>query len=129
MPTFKCEKDMVRGEHDWHVSNDEIAAIKWKDNRAVHVLSNFHCPEQTNTVTRKEKDGQKNELSCPAAVFEYNQNMNCVDKFDQKKQVYAIDRKSHKWWHRIFFHFADSCVVNAYIFFNEAAACSSFSWF
>jgi hypothetical protein len=36
-----------------------------------------------------------------------------------KKSSHEINRKSHKWWHRIFFHFVDVCVVNSYILYKE----------
>lgn len=41
--------------------------------------------------------------------------MGYVDKFDQLKALYEIDRKSKKRWHRIFFHFLDVTVINSYI--------------
>ncbi|KAJ8877124.1 hypothetical protein PR048_021577 [Dryococelus australis] len=42
------------------------------------------------------------KMPCPNALDDYNSNMNCIDKFDQMKGTYEIDRKSKKWWHRIF---------------------------
>lgn len=44
--------------------------------------------------------------------------MGCVDKADQLKEVYAIDRRSKKWWSRIFFHFLDTTIVNAYVIYS-----------
>lgn len=41
--------------------------------------------------------------------------MGFVDKFDHLKSIYTVDRKSKKWWHRIFFHFLDVAVINSYI--------------
>lgn len=55
----------------------------------------------------------------PSIVMDYNSNMNCVDKFDKKKKVYEIDRKSHKWWHRIFFYFLDAAVINAHVIYSH----------
>lgn len=118
LPTFQETKSMVRGDSEWFVSNMNIVAIKWIDNKAVHVLSNFHDPREVINVKRREKDGSRITLSCPAAISDYNQHMNCVDKFDQLKSTYEIDRKSHKWWHRIFFYFVDLAVVNSFILHN-----------
>ena len=42
-----------------------------------------------------------------------------VDKFDQLMSNYNLDRRSKKWWHRIFFYFLDACVVNAYILYKQ----------
>jgi len=35
------------------------------------------------------------------------------------KKPYQIDRKSQKWWHRIFLFFFDATVVNARILHND----------
>jgi hypothetical protein len=45
--------------------------------------------------------------------------MNFVDNFDHLKGDYSCDRKSKKWWHRLFFHFIDMCVVNALMIHKE----------
>ncbi|KAL4147919.1 hypothetical protein QTP88_002246 [Uroleucon formosanum] len=58
-------------------------------------------------------------VRCPIVLQDYNSNMNCVDKFDQNKKTYQIDRKSQKWWHRIFFFFFDATIVNARILYND----------
>ena len=83
------------------------------------MVSSYHDPTAIVQVGRKEKNGQTQQVSCPVAIRDYNSNMNCVDKFDQMKAVYEIDRKSHKWWHRIFFYFLDASTVNAFIIAKE----------
>lgn len=115
LPKFKETKTMSRGDSQWFTSTDGIMAIKWIDNKAVHVLSNFHDPKEIVQVKRKQKSGEKINVSCPAVIYDYNQNMNCVDRFDQLKAVYEMDRKSKKWWHRIFFYFVDAAIVNSYV--------------
>ncbi|XP_049955034.1 piggyBac transposable element-derived protein 4-like [Schistocerca serialis cubense] len=47
LPKLKTDKELSRGEFDWRVSNCGILYLKWKDKRAVHLLSNFHSPEVT----------------------------------------------------------------------------------
>lgn len=46
----------------------------------------------------------------------YNSYMGCVDKADMLKSYYEINRKSKKWWHRIFWHFVDVALVNSFIY-------------
>lgn len=122
LPTLKEDKKMCRGDIDYRVSNTNVSFLKWKDKRSVYVLSNFHDPKETDTVKRRERTGESKQVTCPAAVIDYNKNMNFVDKFDQLKSCYSIDRKSHKWWHRIFFHFLDCAVVNAFIIYRVLQA-------
>lgn len=119
LPALKEDKNMKRGDYDWATSDTGLSMMKWKDKRCVHLLSNFHDPENVVEVTRKEKDGTQIKVPCPKALDDYNNNMNCVDKFDQLKGTYEVNRKSKKWWHRIFWYFIDASVVNAYIVHKE----------
>ncbi|KAJ8972220.1 hypothetical protein NQ314_000281 [Rhamnusium bicolor] len=89
-----------------------------KDKRTVHLLSNFHDPQSTAKVKRRDRDGSSKQIPCTNALVEYNKNMNCVDRFDQLKSTYEIDRKSKKWGMRILWHFIDCCVVNSYILYK-----------
>jgi len=36
-------------------------------------------------------------------VADYNKDMGGVDKADMLRSIYDLDRKSRKWWHRLFF--------------------------
>ncbi|GBP36028.1 PiggyBac transposable element-derived protein 4 [Eumeta japonica] len=92
---------------------------RWKDKRSVFILTNYIDPTKSGVVTRRERNGDKTEVNCPEAVMVCNSCMNYVDKFDQLKSTYAIDRKSHKWWHRIFFHFLDCAVINSFLVYKE----------
>lgn len=118
VPSFKSDKELRRGDFDWYTSNKNILALKWKDKRAVHLLSTYHNPEDCTEVNRRNKDGSVITIQCPMALREYNSNMNGVDKFDQLLSNYKINRQSNKWWHRIFFYFLDASVVNAYCLYK-----------
>lgn len=119
MPVFRADRNMKQGEFDYSVSNKGLLAIKWKDKRCVNLLSNYHRPDDTSSVKRKNKDGHVDDVPCPKLLIDYNKYMNGVDKFDQNKGTYEINRKSRKWWHRIFFYFVDASVVNAYVIYRH----------
>ncbi|GFY43086.1 piggyBac transposable element-derived protein 4 [Trichonephila inaurata madagascariensis] len=53
------DKKMKRGDFDWSVSNDDIACIKWKDKRIVHILATLDEATKSCEIERKEKDGKK----------------------------------------------------------------------
>lgn len=118
-PELKVDKHMKRGDIDWRVSTDGLAALKWMDRRTVLFLGNYHDPSIMEVVSRKQKNGNTEEIPCPVMVKHYNKHMGYVDRFDMLKSIYEIDRKAHKWWHRIFFYFVDVCVVNAFILFQN----------
>lgn len=115
---FSADNKMKKGDYEWRSTITGITAMKWVDKKHLHLISNFHNPNELNTITRKEKDGTKKVLTCPQLIKDYNLYMGYVDKADQLKSTYEIDRKSKKWWHRIFFHFLDVTVVNSYILFS-----------
>lgn len=115
---FKEDKSMSRGESQWRFGGG-LTAMKWKDRRGILFLSNHHDPGNISSVSRMQKNGTPEEIICPKLVVDYNKNMGFVDKADMLKSTYEIDRKSKKWWHRIFFHFIDVTVVNSYILFKQ----------
>ncbi|GFY46674.1 piggyBac transposable element-derived protein 4 [Trichonephila inaurata madagascariensis] len=71
----------------WSVSNDDIACIKWKDKRIVHILATLDEATKSCEIERKEKDEKKIKIACPEAVIDYNKNMGYVDHFDQLKSM------------------------------------------
>ena len=82
-------------------------AVVWMDRNPVHVVSNFHPPTMT-TVNRKNRDGTVSIVTCRTIVSEYNRHMGCVDLTDQLKVYYSYNRKSKRWWIRLFFHFINT---------------------
>lgn len=119
LPVLKGDRCMERGEIDWKVSDAGILYLKWMDNRSVHILSNCHRGDDVINVQRRSKDGRVREVPCPQAIQDYNLNMNKVDKFNQLKKNYGIDKRSKKWWLRIFWHLIDACIINSFIIWKE----------
>lgn len=119
LPTLIRDNQLQRGDYDWATSNRGLAFYKWKDRKAVHILSSLHSPDDKVFVNRKEKDGSTSKVACPLALKDYNSNMNFVDNFDRLKKDYQCDRKSRKWYMRLFFHFIDCCVINSFIVYKE----------
>lgn len=108
------DKKMKRGDCDFRFSDTDIAFFKWCDKRIVNLVSNYHGSE-TCVVKRTDKNGSKSDVSCPTVLKDYNQYMGGVDRADRLRALYPVDRKSNKWWHRIFWGLMDIAFVNAYI--------------
>lgn len=89
------------------------------DKKAVYFLSNYHDPFETTTVNRKQKDGSSKTVCCPVMCSDYNKHMGYVDNADRLLSTYKIDRKSKKWWHRVFWHFLDLTIVNSFILYKN----------
>ena len=115
---LKTEKTLQRGEFDYCVSDGGLVFYKWKDNKVVTLLSNFHGTESA-TVLQTQKDGRRINFNCLVAIKVYNTYMGGVDKADMLISSYGLSRKSKKWWHRIFFGLIDRALCNAFIAFNK----------
>ncbi|XP_052751521.1 piggyBac transposable element-derived protein 3-like [Galleria mellonella] len=109
-----ADSKLKHGQYDYRFSNMNIAYYKWKDNKIVHLASNFHGNDEA-TVSRKEKNGSKSTITCPKAIKDYNSYMGGVDTADRLRALYCADRKFPKWWHRLFWGILDITFVNAYI--------------
>jgi len=77
----------------------------WMDRKGIYFLSNYHNVTDVMSVGRRNKDGSREEIICPKLMKDYNENMGFVDKADMLKALYEVNRKSRKWWHRIFWYF------------------------
>ena len=89
-----------------------ILAVHWKDKRDVFVMTSIHGND-TQIITR-----HKGEVTKPDMIQDYNQNMGGVDKLDQRLSYYSLDRKSKKWWKKVFFRLFEMSVVNSLILFH-----------
>ncbi|CAG5000765.1 unnamed protein product [Parnassius apollo] len=97
-----------------------ITAIKWHDTRDVSVLTTAHQERAVVFVKRTQKDCSRQNIPCPEAIADYTLTMGGVDHFDHFRSSYPIDRKSRKYWMRLFIFMYDSAIINAYIAFNTA---------
>ncbi|KAF2350776.1 PiggyBac transposable element-derived protein [Trinorchestia longiramus] len=100
-PQLCGDKSLKRGDFDYRSTPSGITVFKWHDSKPVHLISNYHDVEDS-TVQRRNKKGIKLTVTCPSVVTDYNKHMGGVDKHDMMKQLYGSDRKSKKWWHRLF---------------------------
>lgn len=114
LPSLVEDKTLKRGEYDCSFSSTGVGFFKWKDTKCVHLCSNFHGSESTE-VKRKNKDGTTVSVKCPQIIVDYNNYMGGVDHADRLRVAYGLNRRSKKWWHRIFWGLLDIAFVNAYI--------------
>ncbi|XP_040078205.1 piggyBac transposable element-derived protein 4-like isoform X2 [Ixodes scapularis] len=113
-PEVKIDNKLSRGEYLYR-SKGPVSAYQWRDTKNVHMMSNFHDPEEQASMERKLPCGKKVQVTCPMSVKDYNRWMGGVDCFDQKRNAYPVDRRSKKWWHRIFYFLVDAAIVNAFV--------------
>ncbi|UYV79753.1 hypothetical protein LAZ67_18000564, partial [Cordylochernes scorpioides] len=109
MPRFG--KKLKIGETEAkHTQN--LLALKYKDKREVFMLSTMHKNEFANTNKRDKVNNLP--IQKPSAVIDYNQKMGTVDQTDMLLSSIGCLRKSLKWYKKLFFHFIDTSLLNAY---------------
>ena len=103
---------MKRGEAKF-LQCKEITAVRWFDKRDVFALSSLHGNEMVAVTCR----GNSEPVNKPKLIADYNVNMSGVDRCDQLLVYYALNRKTTKWWKRLFFRLLDMSVINAMILY------------
>lgn len=114
----KTKTNLARGESLFLVNSSNTLITKWGDTKEVLLLSNCHTNAET-TVKRKGKDGIRVDVACPEAIAFYNEIMGGVDLADQMSGVYEMDRKSSKWWKKVFYRLLMISIVNSWVIYNE----------
>ena len=110
-------KTMNRGDYSSQSKNNVIATV-WKDNKHIYLMSNAYPPSSDEKVKRKQKDGTVITIQAPPMLAGYNKYMGGVDKSDQMKSYYGLNRKSKRWTLRLIWHFIDIAAVNAYCLYK-----------
>lgn len=114
----KMTEKLKRGESTFRCTDSGLLCVKWQDTKEVVVLSNCHQPSLT-TVGKKNKTGEIQDIQCPEVIAFYRKTMGGVDRADQLIGMYDHDRKSTKWWKKVFYTCLSMSAVNAWIMYNQ----------
>lgn len=125
-PSDQDLKKKPRGfseEYATHMDAVDIAAVIFKDNSNVALLSTFVGEMPKSEMKRFDRKKREHvNLPCPAIVSVYNRHMGNVDLLDSNIGRFHIKMKSKKWYFRIFYHLVDLVVVNAWILHRQMCA-------
>lgn len=101
----------------WYINHDKnLLCVAFRDKKAKRnvVLVSTDAEVQTTKI----KDMLK-----PNMINTYNRNMNGCDKLDQKVSYYGVfERKTVKWWKKLFYWMLEVTQANAYILFCLSGA-------
>ena len=116
MPAMK--EKLQRGQCVFRSTNNGLLCTKRQDPKEIIVSSNCHGPKIA-TITKKTKTGERQTIQIPEAISFYRQKMGGVDRADQFVGLYDHDRKSNKWWKKVFYTCLNMCGANAWIIYND----------
>ena len=74
---------------------------------------------QTDTASRRQKDGSSRQLTRPQAVSLYQQNFRGVDVCDQLRAAYGVGRASKKWWKYLLHFMLNMSIINGFVVMIE----------
>ena len=85
-------KKAGRGATDFKLEvNTGVIIVKWMDNNAVHIASNYVGVEQFGSAERWSKNkNEKVKVQCPQLIAQYNKGMGGVDLADMLMALYCI---------------------------------------
>ena len=104
----------------------KVVASAWMDRKVVMLMSTTCQPSESGTVQRKQKDGSRVEVPCPASIILYNKFMGGVDRGDQLRGYYRCRTKSRKFYKYIFFFLLDVAITNAHILMKTSTSSCPF---
>jgi len=96
---------------------DHLLAIKWTDIRDVFFLTTAYEVVLVDTPLSRGA----HHTTKPAALLDYNKYKTGVDRSDQVLSHYLFERKTIKWWKKLFLHLFDLVVVSAHILHNKTS--------
>lgn len=98
-----------------HRYAEEVLVAKWRDKRNVLYMST----EFENTMgISKNKRGELREKPLP--IIKYNAHMKGVDRSDQMLSYYPCERKTVRWYKKVFVHVLQVAMVNAWSLYKLA---------
>ena len=98
LPDNKTADKANRGEY-WCKASDGVLAVKWKDNKAVTVVTNHSGVTPLKKASRwSQKEKKKVQVTQPYLIHEYNQYMGGVDLVDGAVGVYRPALRWNKWY-------------------------------
>ena len=108
-----------RGEmRVYHDADGDLNVLRWKEKRVVFMLSTAELPILQEVQQRRWQGAPVRRK--PSTILLYNQGKTGVDTNDQLCSYYKLERKSMKWYKKVFWRLVSMCIVNAHIVFKQA---------
>ena len=97
--------------------NENMLALRYQDKKEIYMLSTMHKADTINVRRRNWRED--NIIQKTKVIDNYNQKMGGVDKNDAIIGNYSCIHKSYKWYIKIFFHYLEEAIFNAFIIYKN----------
>ncbi|CAK1582202.1 unnamed protein product [Parnassius mnemosyne] len=123
---LSSEKEIMKKDRGYSeeyiadVNGVDVSTVVWKDNKLVTLASTFTGLNPISEVRRYDKKNSRYiNIPRPNVVSEYNRHMGGVDLVDSIMGIYKIKLRSKRWQMRLFYHFLDLTMANAWLFYKR----------
>lgn len=120
----KTLKAQGRGSSDFRVNEDgDVIAVKWYDNRSVHLISTYAGVEKPSQIQRYDRKSKEYvSIACPEIVTQYNSFMGGIDLMDSLVSLYKYKFRSIRWPMFIWHHMTHLALVNSWLVYRREAS-------
>lgn len=73
---------------------------------------------KSSEIDEVQRRGEEEPTQKPRMINQYNCYMNGVDKCDQMLSSYSIQRKTQKWWKKLFFRLVELSIINSMVLYT-----------
>ncbi|XP_040891591.1 piggyBac transposable element-derived protein 2 [Toxotes jaculatrix] len=107
--TLMADKNLMKKGHGAfdYSSAEGVIAVKWYDNKCVHLLSNACGIMPLSTVKRS------------SLIPAYNHHMGGIDLSDMLVHLYKTPAKSRRWYVPLFGYILDLCISNSWLVYKR----------
>lgn len=113
IPTEVKTAKLRKGENIGKYRNGVLVG-KWHDKRDVPYISTEYPHDLIEMENRRGT-----VLKKPLPILKYNEHMSGVDRKDQLLSYYPCERKTMKWYKKIFIHILQVMLVNSHYLYNR----------
>lgn len=121
--TFTADKELKkqgRGSCESKINKDGIVIVRWMDNKAVTLASNFVGVEPKSEVQRFDKISRSRiPVSCPWIIKKYNSTMGGVDLGNMFLALYKLPSRARRWYFPLFCYLIGLSLTNAWLLYKR----------
>lgn len=88
---------------------ESVMVGKWQDTRPVSYISTEYENEMVTFVNKRGRNKEK-----PLPIIKYNAFMKGVDRADQMQSYYPFERKTLRWYKKVFVHIIHMLLMNSH---------------
>jgi len=100
---------------------NEIIYSTFYDKRVVRIASTFYSSSIMKKIKYNKKTKRQEEIYQPLMVSEYNKFARGVDRNNQLVSYYCIEKKSKKWYKKIFYYALELTLINSFIVYKNSS--------